>query len=242
LLAAGGDPNQPLASGSWPLVVAMAYRHTEAALALIEGGAHVDIRDRAGNSPLHIAAQQGDLPVVKELLARGVDPNVRTPHSVAGAGRGGGGGFRAGPSGEQTPLMMAARGDFEDVMRALVAAGADPSLVAQDGSNLVMAAAGGARISTFKYAYQLNPDVAPVTQPGGNTIMHIVVSLNGRTQPEVVEIMQFLADNGAKLDEMNAAGRTPIALADGQPVDLAVDLLTKLLAERGETPKIPSRR
>ena len=34
--------------------------------------------------------------------------------------------------------------------------------------------------------------------------------MNGRTQPEVVEVMQFLADHGAKLDEMNAAGRTPI--------------------------------
>jgi ankyrin repeat protein len=220
----------------------MAYRHTGAALALLEGGANVNVRDRAGNSPLHIAAQQGDLPVVRQLLARGVDPNVRTPRSIAGAGRGGGGGFRAGPSGEQTPLMMAARGDYEEVMRALVAGGADPTLHAQDGSNLLMAAAGGARFNTFKYAYELNPDVTPVTSPGGNTIMHVVVALNGRTQPEVVELMQFLADRGAKLDEMNAAGRTPIALADGQPVDLAVDLLTKLLTERGEKPKIPSRR
>jgi len=242
LLAAGADPNQPLASGSYPLVIAMAYRHSDAALALLAGGANVNVRDRAGYSPLHVAAQQGDLPVVKDLLARGVDPNVRTPRSLAGAGRGGGGGFRAGPSGEQTPLMMAARGDYEEVMRALVAGGADPSVRAQDGSNLAMAAAGGARFKTFKYAYDLNPDVTPVTTPGGNTIMHIVVALNGRTQPEVVEIMQFLADRGAKLDEMNAAGRTPIALADGQPVDLAVDLLTKLLTERGEKPKIPSRR
>lgn len=242
LLAAGADPNQPLASGSLPLVVAMAYRHTDATLALIEGGANVHIRDRTGNSPLHIAAQQGDVRVVKELLARGVDPNIRTPRSLASASRGGGGGFRAGPSGEQTPLMMAARGDFEAVMRALVAGGADPKVRAQDGSNLPMAAAGGARFSTFKYAYELNPDVTPVTEPAGNTIMHIVVSLNGRTQPEVVEIMQFLADRGAKLDEMNAAGRTPISIADGQPVDLAVDLLTKLLTERGEKPKIPSRR
>ena len=40
----------------------------------------------------------------------------------------GGGGGRGGAAGEQTPLMMAARGDHEDVMRALVAAGADPAL------------------------------------------------------------------------------------------------------------------
>jgi hypothetical protein len=58
----------------------------------------------------------------------------------------------------------------------------------------------------------------------------------------VCEVIQFLADRGAKLDEMNAAGRTPISIADGLPVDLAVDLLTKLLAARGETPKIPSKR
>ncbi len=221
----------------------MAYRHTGAALALLEGGANVNIRDRAGNSPLHVAAQQGDVAVVKELLARGVDPNIRTPRSLAAAGgRGGGGGFRPGPSGEQTSLMMAARGDYEDVMRALVAGGADPALRAQDGSNVLMAAAGGARLKTFKYAYELNPDVTPVTTPASNTIMHVVVGLNGRTQPEVVELIQFLADRGAKLDEMNAAGRTPIALADTQPVDLAVDLLTKLLTERGEKPKIPSKR
>jgi ankyrin repeat protein len=241
LLRAGADPSLPLASGSFPLAVAMSYRHTEAALALIEGGANVNIRDRSGFSPLHAAAQQGDVAVVRELLARGVDPNIRTPRSLA-AGRGGGGGFRPGPSGEQTALMMAARGDYEELMRVLVAGGADPSLRAQDGSNVLMAAAGGARFKTFKYAYELNPDVTAVTSPAGNTIMHIVVGLNGRTQPEVVELIQFLADHGAKLDEMNAAGRTPIALADTQPVDLAVDLLTKLLADRGEKPKIPSKR
>ena len=72
--------------------------------------------------------------------------------------------------------------------------------------------------------------------------MHVAVGLNGRTQPEVCEVIQFLADHGAKLDEMNAAGRTPIALADGLPVDLAVDLLTKLITESGEKPKIPSKR
>jgi ankyrin repeat protein len=81
-----------------------------------------------------------------------------------------------------------------------------------------------------------------VTTPAGNTIMHVAVVLNGRTQVEVVEIMQFLIDRGVKLDEINAAGRTPISLADTQPGDLAVDLLTKVLNERGEKPKIPSKR
>jgi ankyrin repeat protein len=221
----------------------MSYKNSDASLALIEGGANVDTRDRTGNAPLHIAAQQGDAAVVTALLAKGVDPNVRTPRStVAAAGRGGGGGGLRGTSGEQTPLLMAARNDHESVMRALVAAGANPGLRAQDGSNVVMAAAAGAKLKTLTYAYELDPDVSVVTTPAENTVMHVAVGLNGRTQPEVVENMQFLIDRGAKLDEMNAAGRTPISIADGLPVDLAVDLLTRLLNERGEKPKIPSKR
>ena len=137
--------------------------------------------------------------------------------------------------------MVAARNDHEDVMRALVAAGANPALTAQDGSNLLMAAAAGARLTTFKYAFELDPHVEVVAS-NGNTVMHVAVGMNGRTQPEVCEVIQFLADRGARLDEMNGANRTPIAVADNLPVDLAVDLLTKLITARGEVPKIPSKR
>ena len=241
LLGAGANPNVIVQSGAKPMIVAMQYKNSTAALALLEGGADLNVRDRAGNTPLHLAAQAGDLKVVRALLAKRVDPNVRTPRSAAPMGARGGGGGRGGVAGEQTPLMMAARGDREDVMRALVAAGADPALKAQDGSNVLMAAASGARMKTFTYAFEIDPNVSVVTTTG-NTIMHVAVGLNGRTQPEVCEVIQFLADHGAKLDELNGAGRTPIAVADNLPVDMAVDLLTKLITARGEKPKIPSKR
>jgi uncharacterized protein len=242
LLAAGANPNIALRSGAKPLVVALQYRHTGAALRLIDGGADIAVRDRSGNSMLHLAAQTGDLQLVQSLLAKRADPNARTPKSTAPVGaRGGGGGGRGGPTGEQTPLMLAARGDHEDVMRALVAAGADPHLKAQDGSNVLMAAASGARLAAFMYAYEIDPDVAAVTTTG-NTVMHVAVGMNGRTQREVCDVIQFLADHHARLDELNEAGRTPMAIADNLPVDLAVDLLTKLITARGEQPKIPSKR
>jgi len=241
LLKAGATPNVALPSGSRPLIVAMSYHYTDAAMALLEGGADMNVRDRAGSSTLHMAAQAGDLTVVKALLAKGFDPNVRTPRSNALAGARGGGGFgRGGNAGEQTSLMMAARGDHRDVMRALVGAGADPLLKAQDGSSVLMAAAAGGRIETVKYAYEIDPNV-DVTTANGNTPMHVTVSANGRTEPEVCEVVQFLADQGAKLDEMNAAGRTPLAIADGPPLDVAVKLLNKLIAERGGVPKIKSK-
>ena len=243
LIAAGADPNYTLPSGNKPLLVAMAYRHTEATLTLLERGADVNVKDRGGNAPIHIAAQQGDVAVVKALIARGVDPNVRTPQTMAtGRGRGGGGGFRGGPSGLQTPLMLAARGNHEETMRALVAAGADPMLRAQDGTGVLFAAVSGAKLPTVKYAYELDSDINVIATGSGNTLMHAAVGLAGRTQPEVVEVIQFLADHGAKLDELNAAKRTPISLAEPLPVDQAIDRLLKLLAERGEKPKIATKR
>jgi ankyrin repeat protein len=241
LVAAGANPNIALPSGATPLIVAMQYRHTTAALTLLEAGADIGVRDRAGNTMLHLASQAGDLNLVRALLAKHADPNARTPKSTAPAAARGGGGGRGAPAGEQTPLMMAARADHEEVMRALVAAGADPSLKAQDGTTLLMTAAAGSRLETLKYAYELDPNVRVATTTG-NTPMHVAVAMNDRTQPEVCEVIQFLADHGALLDEMNAAGRTPISIADNLPVDLAVDLLTKLITQRGEKPKIPSKR
>jgi ankyrin repeat protein len=242
LLKTGANPNTALVSGAKPIVVAMQYRHTAAALALLEGGADINVKDRSGNSMLHMAAQAGDLKLVQALLAKHADPNARTPKSTLPMGARGGGGFPRGlVAGEQTPLMVAARYDREEVMRALVGAGADPTLKAQDGTTLLMAAAAGARLKTFTYAYELDPHVDVVTTTG-NMPMHVAVSLNDRTQPEVCEVIQFLADHGAKLDELNGAGRTPISIADNLPVDLAVDLLTKLITASGAKPKIPSKR
>jgi ankyrin repeat protein len=241
LLKAGANPNAALLSGARPVVVALQYKHAAAALALLDGGGDITVRDRAGNTTLHLAAQVADMNLVRALLAKGADPNARTPKSMAPMGARGGGGGRGGPVGEQTPLMVAARGDHEAVMRALVAAGADPSLKAQDGSSVLMAAASGARLATFKYAFEIDPNVGVVTATG-NTVMHAAVSMNDRTQREVCEVIQFLADHGAMLDELNGAGRTPLAAADNLPIDLAVDLLTMLITERGGKPKIPSKR
>jgi hypothetical protein len=139
--------------------------------------------------------------------------------------------------------MLAAKANHPDVVRALVAAGADSKLKAQDGSTLLMAAVGSGHVEVVKYVYELDPDVKAVTSTGG-TLMHASVSgtMATSTQPEICKVIQFLADKGSPLDEKDARGRTPIDLADILPIDKAVDLLTELIKKSGATPKTPSKR
>ena len=244
LLAAGADPNFVLPDGVKVLLSAVSNRSGRAAAALVEAGANPNIADSTGMTPLHTAAQSGDFALVRTLLAKGADPDPRTAAIPPSAGRGGNGGGRGAPSGEQTPLLLAARANHPEVMRALVETGhADPKLKAQDGATLLMTAVSSGHVEAVRYAYELDPDVKAKT-PNGGTLMHLTVSgtMAVSTQPEICKVIQFLAEKGAPLDERDARGRTPIDIADGLPIDKAVDLLTDLIKKSGATPKTPSKR
>jgi ankyrin repeat protein len=223
------------------LWVAAAGGKNDAAEVLLEKGAEVNSADRTGLAALHLAAQAGNIELMKRLLAKGADPNLRTGKVAAGGGRAGGGFFR--PVGEQTPLLLAARANHEDAMRVLVAAGADPKLTAQDGTTLLMAAAGSGHVDVVKYAYELSPDVKAITDRK-TTVMHAAVtgSMQSSTQAKICEVVQFLADKGADLDPQDVNGRTPIIIADILPIDKAVELMTRLIIQTGNKPKTPSAR
>jgi ankyrin repeat protein len=243
LLHAGADVNTKVPNGTALLEIAALAQKNPVVDVLLQNGAAVDAADSAGNTALHVAAQLGELETVKLLLAKGANANVRNAKAPTFSGRTGGGGGFFRPIGEQTPLLMAARANHEDVMRALVAGGADPKLKAQDGSTLLMSAAGSGHIETVRYAYGLDSDVKAVTDTG-RTVMHASVlgSMLTSTQPEVCKVVQFLADKGADLDPSDSTGRTPIMIADLLPIDKAVDLLTKLIKDSGKLPKQATRR
>ncbi len=163
-------------------------------------------------------------------------------HATMQAGRGGGGGGRAVAGGSLTPLMVAARANQLDVMKMLVAAGADPKIRADNGTSTLMYGASAKLATVTKYAYEIDPNVDVVNQSGQTPIHASISGGVQRTQDEVVEVIQFLADKGAKLDEIDAAGRTAMTIADIGPIDKAVELLTALILKSGTTPKQPSKR
>ena len=243
LLAAGADPNYALPNGTGVLEVAVGGGKNRVAEALLDKGANVDAADAGGTTALHLAAQAGNAELVARLLAKHANPNLQSAKVAMAAGRGGAAAQFRRPVGEQTPLLMAARANHEDIMRALVAAGADPKIKAQDGATVLMAAATGGHVETVKYAYELSPDVAAVTDRK-STVMHAAVSgsMQTSTQAEVCKVIQFLADKGADPDALDANGRTPIVIANFLPIDKGVELLVKIIEQSGKTPKISPKR
>ena len=225
LLAAGADVNYSVPAGMNALLIAMAGRKPKLAELLIAKGADPAAKDRNGATLLHSAAQLGDVQMMKGLLAKGLDVNAKT--AKAQAGRGGGGQRNGGP-GEQTPLLLAAKGNHVPMMKALVEAGADPKLKAQDGTNLLMAAAGSGHVEAVKYAYELCPDIAAVTERGQNAVHAALTgTLQVSTPEDICAVIEFLAAKGADLTAGDAPSRKPLALAAS--IDGAADLIRKLI-------------
>ena len=84
--------------------------------ALLDAGADPTQSGMDSDTVVHMAAMANDATYLTELLARGVNPNVRNPESGAG------------------PLRAALMGERDEQFRALLAAGADPDLADRLGN------------------------------------------------------------------------------------------------------------
>ena len=99
------DVNQASAQGETALMMAAFRGQTDLAKRLIERGAAVN---RAGWTPLHYAATNGHVEMIRYLMSQRADINASSPN-------------------ESTPLMMAAMYGSDEGVDALLAAGADPT-------------------------------------------------------------------------------------------------------------------
>jgi ankyrin repeat protein len=134
-------------------------------------------------------------------------------------------------------------------MRLLLELGADPSIKTEKGTTALMAAAGVGiwapgenpgtaeeALAAVKLAFEAGGGGVDDVDANGETALHGAVYRGGN-----VAVIQFLADQGAKLDVVNSKGWTPLIVADGVEYTPAVlkrypeaaELLRKLLAERG---------
>lgn len=242
LLDAKVDPNESLPDGTSALVLAVTNAHYEFAARLIERGADPNAA-RQGWTALHQLAWTrrpnrgfanpgppatgtlSSIELVKTLVSRGADPNARQTKEPRD-------GYRnlLNRSGA-TPFLLAAKSADVELMRALIANGADPTLATADGTTPLMAAAGvgiwavGESPGTNEEALEAVRFVAELGGEVNATNEYGYTALHGAAHRGSPELIRFLAGKGARLDVALTKtgggplgwkeGWTPLMIADG---------------------------
>jgi ankyrin repeat protein len=165
IIKAGADINYKGFSGDTVLMGAALHGHTELLKALLERGALVNEKNSGGNTALIMAAAAGKMESVTLLLEYGADRDAKNNYGngalfcAAFAGRVGA--LKAliekgvnihqrDKEDDFTVLMHYASRGSEEGVQVLLAAGADPNLVDDDGQTALMFAAWGGHIETAK--------------------------------------------------------------------------------------------
>jgi len=253
--------------GSTALLVAAVRGHVPLALFLLDRGANPNILD-AGFAPLHWAAgtwenglanpvygfvdpiggipdRAAKLQLVKALLAHGASPNLQMTIRPPGFGGTGTGGYNDAVG--ATPFIVAANASDVEMMRILLAAGANPHLVSKTNSNAILAATGLNRgigeiiddedraLEAVKFLLDLGVDPKAVTTFNENALF-------GPGYRGWNRMLELLIDKGADVNIINKAGVTPYLAASGFGDRLGGVLYNKagadILLKHGADPKL----
>ena len=201
--------------GARPLSHAARLGHLEMVDPLLSRGAAIDARNLAGATALYFAAEGGHASTARRLIERGADVNL--------AGRGG-----------ISPVAAAAYAGSDDIVAALIAAGADARAADDTGKPPIIYAAAGARLDIVKRLLALNID--PNARYANSLTLVMWASGPDEKVPETqaIEVVSYLLDQGAGIDDRDDRGRTALMIAaEGGHAEIA-----KLLLARGADSKL----
>jgi ankyrin repeat protein len=271
LVAGGADVNAVAGDGKTALALAIFNGNYDVASLLVDSKADVNAADNQRFTPLFYAVDrrnmetapnfpwmvtQDPLPLVKKLLDAGANPNALVNNTPRARMREG-----SPRIVHATALMRAAFAGDIDLVKLLLAHGADPSIISTDGETMVSAAAGLAfvhgyhrgkspreRLETVRLFVTLGNDVNQADDYG---ITPLMAAANlGDTA-----IIQYLVDQGADLGAYDLGKKNDGAFGSSieplMPVDYAigvgtfvpnnaviihqdaVDLMFRMMKERG---------
>jgi ankyrin repeat protein len=240
LAESGANLNATDPDNMTALNLAIINAHYDAAAVLLDLGADPNIGDVTGMTPLYAAVDLNtfaDTPgrptpkasgkleavdIAKALLEHGAHPNaiLNAPILVRVHDRGDGT-LGAGA----TPLMRAAKKGDVEMMRLLVAHGADPNARTKAGTEALMFASGiggAGRFTAYedKQATEADfiaaaalcldrgADINAVSE-NGQTALHLAVTVRSES------FIRFLLERGARVDIKDKQGRTPLDVASG---------------------------
>jgi ankyrin repeat protein len=266
LLAAGVDVNVQTtgtAVGYTPLLIATVRAQIDTALYLLDHGADPNV-EAAGLTPLHWAStswegfasnpvygfedpmsgiqdRQAKLRLVKALLAHGANVNARMTKKQPQ--------FATGYQDcvGATPLLLAASVDDVEMMRILLAAGADPKITTATKATTIMAATGlnhgiGESFVTESQAMDAVKILLDLgVEPKGETTLN-ENALFGPAYRGWNTLLAQMIDLGVNVNAVSKAGVTPWLAAAGYGDRLGGVLYNKegadLLQKHGADPKL----
>jgi len=253
--------------GSTALLVATVRGQVPLALFLLDRGADPNVLD-AGFTPLQWAAgtwenglanpvygfvdpiggipdREAKLRLVKALLAHGANPNLQMTARPPGYGGTGTGGYNDAPG--ATAFILAANSADVEMLRILLAAGADPHIVTKTNSNALLAATALNRgigeiiddedraLEAVKFLLDLGVDHKAVTTYNENALF-------GPAYRGWNRMLELLIEKGAVVNTVNKAGVTPWLAASGFGDRLGGVLFNKagadILLKHGADPKL----
>jgi ankyrin len=264
LLDGGADIDQTGADTTSPLLIAVVNGHYDLASLLIERGANPNIADANGRTPLYAAIdlrnvqwsqapapelpQSAHLALIKKLLDAGGDPSIKM---VGQVGHRGSFDMRWTDLKGGTAFSRAAwNGDIE-VMRLLLAHGADPKVVTEKGETALLLLAGAGWPLGQGY---IRPE-EEITAALDLLVEELGMDVNAATTEGITAVIcavfkgdnfvvQYLVDHGARLDVKDAKGRSVITWAQGiaanegqppRPQPETEKLVRELMAKQGIT-------
>ena len=262
LLDHGADVKLADPDSTSALVLAIINGHFDTAAFLLDRKADPNATDGFGRAALFAAIDMRDIytsnrpapkddnkvqpmDLIKMLLDHGADVNAKLtkliparavldfPDVMMGEGA--------------TPFLRAAKSADVPLMQLLLEKGADPKVVTKAGVTALMVAAGMGHANTIRRGEQpieamkicldKGVDINAATDKTLNTALHAAAGQG------TDDIVQFLADHGAKLDLKDNKGRTPMDVALGLKADAVgvevhqstADLLRKLMGPAAVT-------
>ncbi|HRH42714.1 MAG TPA: ankyrin repeat domain-containing protein [Pyrinomonadaceae bacterium] len=207
---AGINPNAQNELGESLLTFAIQNVETKTVKVIIER-ADINLRDRYGNSPIHLALLKNKDEILNKLLEKNADVNVPG---------------RDGKLQGQTVLYLAVARNREDLVQNFLERGANPNIADKDGF-LPLAAAcvgDGIKSSTVKMLLDKGADPNGKESNGATPLIYIAGN-KYVTSEERREIVKMLLDKGADKTIKEKKGRTAFDVAKQFQIKDLDDLL-----------------
>ena len=238
----GASIDEPDSDGDTPLLTAMFGNNPQAAgEKLIELGANVNVKNRHGLAPIHIAAVKNLVPVLSLLADNGADIETRdendnTPLLAAAVGGAQGAAEKlidlganvaARNKSHYTPLHAAVGSGMVSAIPLLVDKGADINAKDEDGDTPLLVAAFAVAQDAVEELIKCGADVS-VESKKKYTPLHVAAARG------MEHAIPLLVDKGADINARDEDGDTPLDVAVGLGKYAAADNLQKRGGKRGK--------